>query len=70
MQKPKVNKYHLYLPGAKKTSNGYCKTACGRDGYKTGGLIPALFGMGIIIPKKSCKTCFKAYGRLKNARTK
>ncbi len=60
---PKINKYHLYLPGAKKTSHGYCKTACGRDGYKVGGLILSLFG-GLLYPYKRCRTCLKAYGRL------
>ena len=51
--------YHWYPKNSKETKKGYCKTACGRDGYAAGGLITGFFKM--IKIKNRCKTCNKAF---------
>ena len=52
-------KTHLYLDGAKETRDGYCRTACGKDGYKVGGLIPTFFKMVKVSDR--CKKCDKLF---------
>ena len=58
--KSKGGKTHLYPnKRTETTQKGYCKTACGRDGYLVGGLISCFFKR--TLPKDQCKICNKTY---------
>ncbi len=57
-------KIHWYSGKSKKTQKGYCKTACGLDGYLVGGLITGFFDM-CIEDLNICLTCKKARKKAK-----
>ena len=62
--------YHWYPENSEKTTGGYHKTACGRDGRKVGGLITPFFEMDTdpyhrAKKENRCKICEKKFRRLK-----